>query len=107
MGSIFDIFKATPDGPLWVEAVQGLTQAEERMAHLALTSPGEYFIHSQEKVLWPDRLKRACAVPTQIKSKQRTVAEILEESHDSNLHDEMPTLRKHSIQGEARRAIQG
>jgi hypothetical protein len=49
MGSIFDIFKATPDGPLWVEAVEGLTEAKERMAHLALTSPGEYFIHSQEK----------------------------------------------------------
>jgi hypothetical protein len=31
-----------------VEAVQGLEKAKERMAHLALTSPGEYFIHSQD-----------------------------------------------------------
>ena len=49
MGSTFDIFKATVNGPLWVEAVQGLGEAKERMARLALTSPGEYFIHSQEK----------------------------------------------------------
>jgi hypothetical protein len=49
MGSTFDIFKETPDGPLWVEAVQGLREARERMARLALTCPGEYFIHSQSK----------------------------------------------------------
>jgi hypothetical protein len=48
MGSTFDIFKATVNGPLWVEAVQGLREAKERMVRLALTSPGEYFIHSQE-----------------------------------------------------------
>jgi hypothetical protein len=47
MSSTFDIFKQTPDGPLWVEAVQGLREAKERMARLALTCPGEYFIHSQ------------------------------------------------------------
>ena len=49
MDSTFDIFKITSDGPPWVEAVQGLEKAKERMAHLALTSPGEYFIHSQEQ----------------------------------------------------------
>ena len=51
MGSAFDIFKVTSDGPLWVEAVHGFEEAEakERMGRLALTSPGEYFIHSQEQ----------------------------------------------------------
>jgi hypothetical protein len=50
MGSTFDIFKVTSDGPLWVGAVQGLEQkAKEQMARLALTSPGEYFVHSQEQ----------------------------------------------------------
>jgi hypothetical protein len=49
MDSTFDIFKVTSGGPLWVEAMQGLERAKERMAHLALTSPGEYFIHSQEE----------------------------------------------------------
>jgi hypothetical protein len=49
MGSTFDIFKVTSDGPLWVKAVQGLEKAKEQMAHLALSSPGEYFIHSQEE----------------------------------------------------------
>ena len=49
MGSTFDIFKLTPDGPVWVTVVQGLREAKERMARLALDFPGEYFIHSQEK----------------------------------------------------------
>ena len=51
MGSTCDIFKVTPDGPLWVEAVQGLSEAKERMFSLALTFPGEYFIHSDGNVV--------------------------------------------------------
>jgi len=49
MDSIFDIFKVTSDGPLWVEAVTGLERAKEQMARVALSSPGEYFIYSQEE----------------------------------------------------------
>jgi hypothetical protein len=49
MNSTFDIFKVLPEGPLWITAVQGLTEAKVRMARLALISPGEYFVHSQEK----------------------------------------------------------
>ena len=49
MGSTFDIFKVTLDGPLWVEAVRGLEKAKARMADLALTSPGEYFVHCQDQ----------------------------------------------------------
>jgi hypothetical protein len=51
MGSTYDIFKVTPDGPVWVGAVRGLREAKERMARLALTFPGEYFIHSQGNVV--------------------------------------------------------
>jgi hypothetical protein len=47
MSSTCDIFKQTPDGPLWIEAVEGLREAKKRMACLALTCPGEYFIQSQ------------------------------------------------------------
>ena len=47
MDSTFDIFKITSDGPLWIEAIPGLERAKARMADLALTSPGEYFIHCQ------------------------------------------------------------
>ena len=46
-GFTFDIFRVTSDGPLWVEAILGLSEAKERMAVLVMTSPGEYFIHSQ------------------------------------------------------------
>jgi hypothetical protein len=45
--STFDIFRVTSKGPLWVEAILGLREAKERMALLVLSSPGEYFIHSQ------------------------------------------------------------
>ena len=48
LSSTFDIFKETSDGPVWMEAIQGLGEAKERMAHLVLSSPAEYFIHSQE-----------------------------------------------------------
>ena len=51
MESTFDIFKSLPDGPLWVTAVRGLQEAKEEMARLALTSPGEYFIHSRGEVI--------------------------------------------------------
>jgi hypothetical protein len=56
MGSTFDIFKVTSDGPLWIEVVHGLEEAKERMARMALTSPGEYFIHSQEQGIVAQRL---------------------------------------------------
>jgi hypothetical protein len=45
--STFDIFRVTSEGPLWVEASLGLREAKERVVLLGLTSPGEYFIHSQ------------------------------------------------------------
>jgi len=49
MGSTFDIFKETSEGPIWVEAIRGREEAKEGMAHLVLISPAEYFIHSQEE----------------------------------------------------------
>jgi hypothetical protein len=51
MSPTFDIFKVTPDGPVWIEAVQGLRKAQERMAGMALASPAEYFIHSDGKIV--------------------------------------------------------
>jgi hypothetical protein len=48
LGSTFDIFRLLPDGPLWITAVDGITEAKERMARLVLITPGEYFIYSQE-----------------------------------------------------------
>ena len=51
MGSTCDIFKVTPDGPPWVEAVQGLSEAKERIASLAVTFPGEYFIYSRGQTI--------------------------------------------------------
>ena len=47
MDARFDIFKKLPDGhPLWVKAVDGLEEAKNQLARLAVSSPGEYFIYS-------------------------------------------------------------
>jgi len=47
MDAKFDIFKKLPDGhPIWVKAVDGLEEAKNQLARLAVSSPGEYFIYS-------------------------------------------------------------
>jgi hypothetical protein len=47
MDAKFDIFKRLPDGhPIWVKAVDGLEEAKNQLARLAVRSPGEYFIYS-------------------------------------------------------------
>lgn len=51
MDSAFDIFRLHADGPLWVTAVRGLSEANEQMARLVKTSPGEYFIRSREEAV--------------------------------------------------------
>jgi hypothetical protein len=50
MDSTFDIFKVRPGGALlMITTVVGLREAKVWIARLALTSPGEYFIYSEEK----------------------------------------------------------
>ena len=49
MEPIFDIFSRLPDGsPLWLESIEGLAKAQERLERLAKLNPGEYFIYSEE-----------------------------------------------------------
>lgn len=44
----FDIFKRLANGnTLWITAVEGLRDAQKRMARLATISSGEYFIYLQ------------------------------------------------------------
>jgi hypothetical protein len=46
---MFDIFATLPDGsPLWLEAVEGLNQARERLSGLMQARPGSYFIYSEK-----------------------------------------------------------
>ena len=43
----FDIFAGAPEEHgLWVEAVEGLSNARERMAQIAAQKPGTYFLFS-------------------------------------------------------------
>lgn len=41
----YDIFRGAPDGgPIWIEAVQGLKKAKDRIAELCTRDPDEYFV---------------------------------------------------------------
>lgn len=43
----FDVFSGTPgEDPLWLESVEGLSNARERMEQLAANEPGRYFVFS-------------------------------------------------------------
>jgi len=43
----FDIFSVGPkNNPLWIESVEGLSNARERMEQIAANAPGQYFIFS-------------------------------------------------------------
>jgi hypothetical protein len=45
----FDIFSGTPSKhPVWLEAVRGLSLAEQRMKQIAAKEPGAYFLFSVE-----------------------------------------------------------
>jgi hypothetical protein len=41
-----DIFSGTPGEHVWIEAVPGLSNAQERMAQIAERTPGRYFLFS-------------------------------------------------------------
>lgn len=43
----FDIFKGPSEkNAVWIEAVEGLSNARERMEQIAAENPGEYFLFS-------------------------------------------------------------
>lgn len=43
----FDIFRGTPSkSPVWLEAVRGLSLAEQRLEQIAAKDPGAYFLFS-------------------------------------------------------------
>ena len=45
MDASYDIFRADPQGPVWIESVRGLTQAAERLEILSKVNPAEYFAY--------------------------------------------------------------
>jgi hypothetical protein len=49
MNTIFDIFRRLPDGkPLWIESVEGFSEAKECLFRLVSAVPGDYFIYSEK-----------------------------------------------------------
>ena len=44
MKDSFDIFSGTPKRAMWIEAVEGLSNARERMQQIAGEQPGQYFL---------------------------------------------------------------
>jgi hypothetical protein len=56
MNSKFDIFANSHDGnPVWIKSVETLEEAEACLTHVALISPGEYFIYSERQGVVVDR----------------------------------------------------
>ena len=63
----FDIFSGAPEeNGLWVEAIEGLSSAHQRMGQIATEKPGKYFLFSStdQSILtrvdtrsqwWPER----------------------------------------------------
>jgi len=46
---VFDIFSGTPaEKTLWVESVEGLPSARERLKQISAAKPGKYFLFSAE-----------------------------------------------------------
>jgi len=48
MRDTFHIFSGSPQSPVWIDVVEGLANAIERMEHIAEQKPGEYFVFSTE-----------------------------------------------------------
>jgi hypothetical protein len=46
MEKSFDIFSGTQKNAMWVEVVEGLSNARERMQQMAEEKPGQYFVFS-------------------------------------------------------------
>ncbi len=45
----FDIFSGTSDKDAhWLESIDGLSKARDRMEHIASVRPGEYFLYSPQ-----------------------------------------------------------
>ena len=63
---IVDIFSGAPEEHgLWVEAIEGLSNARQRMGHIAAEKPGKYFIFSSGSLSILTRietLKKPCCL---------------------------------------------
>jgi len=59
----YDIFKEDASGPLWVEAVEGLEQAMNRMEELAALEDADYYLFCAPVGKIVRRLKRRSAPP--------------------------------------------
>lgn len=44
MKKIYDVFKRLPEGPLWVQAVEGVDEARSLVTLLCSKSAGSYFV---------------------------------------------------------------
>jgi len=46
LSCVYDIFRKLPDNsPIWIEAVEGLEQAKNRLGQLSSQIPGQYLVY--------------------------------------------------------------
>jgi hypothetical protein len=55
----FDIFLGADRDALWIEAVEGLDEAQKRIREIAAESPDDYFIFDTRARQIVDRISRA------------------------------------------------
>lgn len=66
----FGIFYGTSDkNGIWLETVQGLSSARERMGVIAATIPGQYFVFSAASHAILARIETFCKPESQRKSR--------------------------------------
>ena len=58
MDETFDIFSGAPEGHgVWIEAIEGFSNARQRMGHIAAETPGKYFLFSCSSQSFPERIE--------------------------------------------------
>jgi hypothetical protein len=71
----FDIFSGGPDkDPLWIETVEGLSNARERLDQIATLKPGQYFLFSFCSQTVLTRVETFKTAPAASKAKSRDAA---------------------------------
>jgi len=54
----FEIFSGAPEEHgLWVEAIEGFSNARQRMGQIAAEKPGKYFLFSRSSQSFPTRIE--------------------------------------------------
>lgn len=49
MKKIYDVFKRVPEGPLWIQSVEGMDEARQLVTFLCSKNNGSYFVYDSRR----------------------------------------------------------